>query len=59
MRQHQDQLAGAGQVKRVRAEGMGGWGRSWNLIQSVGGECKAVSTDITGLDDSRKHHAGY
>ena len=26
---------------------------------SVGGECKAVSTDITGLDDSRKHHAGY
>ena len=34
---------------------MGGWGRSWNFIESVGGEWKAVSRDKTGQEDSRKY----
>ena len=52
-------MGGAGRVKKVKAEGMGGWGRSWYFIQNVGGEWKAVSRDITGPEDSRKYPAGY
>ena len=46
-------------MKKVKAEGMGGWGRSWYFIQNVGREWKAVSRDITGPEDSRKYPAGY
>ena len=42
---------------RVKAEGMGGWGSSWNFIQNVGAGWKAVSRDRIGLEDSRKYPA--
>ena len=45
--QHGDQLGGAEQVKKVKAEGMGGWGRSRNFIQNVGEEWKAVNITWT------------
>lgn len=54
-----DRVGGSRRVKKVKAEGTGGWGRSWYFIQNVGGEWKAVGRDITGPEDSRKYPAGY